>query len=249
MVVEPTDVEEIFESFDDSFPHDAIDIETDERLSAVATAVATVLNEYEKGIERTIKNSAAVTAEGKALDRLAEPLGVRRFSGEEDDVFRQRLLSAHARSISDGTLQSVADVTLLLLEADRDQITFLPSDFGREEPIIVIETQQSAVADSPVPPREIGNLIADSVPLGHGVAIRLNYDHIETVVYNSDAHINETKGDSTGVSKDDARSDRNDAESTGVVTDETHNAQQYDHEVAYYDNARYQAASTVSGYE
>lgn len=229
MSVDVDSTEELAERIVDAIPNEVLDVESDDRLTAIVNAVAEVLHEYEVRVERVLEDSAVTTAEGDALDELAKPVGIKRLNEEGDESFRKRLLAAYARSISDTTIEAVADVTLLLLEADRSQVTFLGADYGREEPIVVIETEQSAVADSPVEAKQIGELVADSVPMGHGVAIRLTFGHRETVAYTDEAREDSQTASDTMSAEDDAQTD----------------GRKYTYGGGQYNDARYQASGFV----
>lgn len=122
-------------------------------------------------IDDLYDNRFITSATNNELNKLAEPLGVERRAGENDDSFRSRALAAKQKLTSRGTYEDVVATVRALLRSTAFDIVPAETAGGG---ICRVETTQSVINDTPYTEAEIEAELDDAVPRTHNIVVSTN---------------------------------------------------------------------------
>lgn len=150
-------------------PNDPIPLDDDDILSPLIEVIADELDELDVSINHIEEELLINTASDWGLDARGADVGVFRRSGETDDEFRQRIIMAYGRALSDATAEQFGLVLRRALDADSSDIAIRPTE--EDVPEMIVDINQSVVDDSPLDEETIVEELNGALPMGHGLRI------------------------------------------------------------------------------
>jgi hypothetical protein len=145
--------------------------EPDTSVAQLVDVLASVYYRLDADIDQLRRDRYVESATGRELDRRAVPLGVRRPSGESDDVFRRRALAGRARSTSRTTWDDFAEAVLAVLDAEPDEVE-LEVDYEQELGAVIVRVASTVLDESPFDDSEIVSLLNGALPMSRRVVIQ-----------------------------------------------------------------------------
>jgi len=155
------------------YPLDGVRVDPGSPHEDVFTGLLSTLETFDTSVCAVLNEKFIETASGQHLERLGEPVGIERVTGESDDSLRRRIAAAYLIARSTCDFESVAQAALVLLDADRDQIKLNgppDTDGGVGE----IEVPDPLVDDSPLTRNQIEEELSKAVPFGHRITLITN---------------------------------------------------------------------------
>lgn len=117
------------------------------------------------------ENRFVEQASGKELEELGKFVNCTRKTNEPDERYRIRINAEFAKVSSTTTYESFARLALNVLQTNADNVEIYRSD--DDAPVVVVDTYQQVIQGSTFTGNEIGELLNDAVPAGHGVDVQL----------------------------------------------------------------------------
>lgn len=120
------------------------------------------------------------TAGGEQLDRIGQTIGLRRRSGEGDELYRARIIGTHAAGRSQGTTNDIIETTATILGVDTDRVR-LDTQYDTDPATVYVLIQNEDIDDTVLEPSDIKDILESSVIAGHDIVVQRTQDDPFTV--------------------------------------------------------------------
>ena len=141
----------------------------DEFINAFYDAITEALMETRLQINAESRDRFIHNARNDRLERLAKPVNITRESGERDLAMQTRTKAAYGRAASNATIHDLAQVLMVILEAEPNEVTIRPSEDN--EPVVFADIDARRIVDVPFDTEFIGDLVHNAVPAGHNIEV------------------------------------------------------------------------------
>lgn len=152
-------------------PPTGVIFESDTEIERLVETLASVYYRIDTDIGKLRDSRYVETADGRELERKARPLGIFRKKGENDERLRLRALGGRGRATSNTTFNELAELALLILEAEPEEVEF-ELDYGTEPGALIVASYTARFDESPLTEDEIVELLEGALPMNRRVIPR-----------------------------------------------------------------------------
>lgn len=165
MVDFTTSNEDIIENWDG--PVDASD---KENLSSLLQVMVSENKRIDLELETLYDQRFVQTATGKELEKLGDPVGVDRKTGEGDSKLRKRILGGYISQASDGTYSAFATAALTILDCEPESVSIKrPHEVAPKQ--IELHVDGSVIEANPLTQSELQVLLNGALSVDAGLTI------------------------------------------------------------------------------
>jgi hypothetical protein len=150
----------------------ALRVTEDGNLDIYLRTILSQIKSLEADIGEVADQRFVETATGEELERLGEQVGVERKTGEADSALRRRIRAAYAAARSTGTYEDIAQVALLLLDADPSEISIVRAENTGSPGTARVEVPTPVLSASPLSEPQIVDILGDAAVGGHRIQIQ-----------------------------------------------------------------------------